>query len=300
MSWLNRLPAWRERGWQAIAASDYAAAYAEFGGSVQTHPLVVAELSQLANVTPRYLGWYADGQLQGAIATWGRFIASSKEALKALGKKGLFDLGNGEIILPIRPAANLPVRHAGRYCSELNQGKVATLKAQAEELAMARAPEDYSKKFRYNQRRELRLLEEAGGLIKPVADYSPEQFAAIYCQLFAERWGFTATGAASMPEVLRRLWPLVTGHVLELDGQPIAIQLLYAAESPDWLSVEYVNGGVDPQARDFSPGSVLSFINTQALWERARAAGKPLRYSFGRADREYKERWCHRVPVFQL
>ena len=32
----------------------------------------------------------------------------------------------------------------------------------------------------------------------------------------------------------------------------------------------------------------------------ARALGKPLRYSFGRADREYKDRWCNRVPVYQV
>ena len=27
---------------------------------------------------------------------------------------------------------------------------------------------------------------------------------------------------------------------------------------------------------------------------------KPLRFSFGRADREYKERWCNPVPVFKV
>ncbi|EPI5223479.1 antimicrobial resistance protein Mig-14, partial [Pseudomonas aeruginosa] len=52
--------------------------------------------------------------------------------------------------------------------------------------------------------------------------------------------------------------------------------------------------------REFSPGSVLSYLNTQAAWEDARALGKPLRYSFGRADREYKDRWCHPSPVFQV
>ncbi|WP_425530200.1 hypothetical protein [Stenotrophomonas maltophilia] len=25
-----------------------------------------------------------------------------------------------------------------------------------------------------------------------------------------------------------------------------------------------------------------------------------MRYSFGRADREYKDRWCHPSPVFQV
>ncbi|MCJ8170307.1 GNAT family N-acetyltransferase [Atopomonas sediminilitoris] len=300
MSWLNRVPAWREQGWQPITAAQYAEAYARFGGSVITHPLVVAELSALAGITPRYLGCWQGDELVGALATWGRFLACAKEALKAFGHKGLFDLGNAEFILPIKPAANVPVRFQARYMSALNQAQVSTLQPQAEELAMARAPEDYGKKFRYNQRRELRLLEEAGGVLRPVGDYAPQDLAAIYCDLFERRWGFVATGAPHMAQVLKRLHTLLTGFVLELDGEPIAVQLLYQAESPAWWSVEYVNGGVDPSARDFSPGSVLSFVNTQAAWEQARAAAKPLRYSFGRADREYKERWCHRVPVFQV
>ena len=71
-------------------------------------------------------------------------------------------------------------------------------------------------------------------------------------------------------------------------------------EAPQWVSLEYINGGVDPQNREFSPGSVLSFVNTQNAWSEARALGKPLRYSFGRADREYKDRWCNRQPVYQV
>ena len=56
-----------------------------------------------------------------------------------------------------------------------------------------------------------------------------------------------------------------------------------------WLGQHRVHQrGVDPQQREFSPGSVLSFINTQNAWSEARSLGKPLRYSFGRADREYK------------
>ena len=88
--------------------------------------------------------------------------------------------------------------------------------------------------------------------------------------------------------------------VVTVDGEPVAIQILYRVESPKWISVEYINGGVAPENREFSPGSVLTHVNTQQAWAEAEALGKPLRYSFGRADREYKDRWCHRVPVFQV
>lgn len=295
----NPVKALRERGWQVIDAQTYAQAWARFGGSVATHPLVVSQLADLAQIPVRYLAWHQAGELKAAIPTWGRHLALSKDVLKRSGKKALFDLGNAEIILPAAADAAAPLRHGARYLSELNQGRFVGLKAQKEQLAMARAPEDLSKKFRYNQRRELRLLEEVGGVVRPISDFDAATVAAMYCDLFQRRWGFAATGAECMGDVIERLRDLLIGSVLLLDDKPIAIQLVYRVEAPEWISVEYVNGGVDPETKAFSPGSVLSFLNTQAAWEDARARNKPLRFSFGRADREYKDRWCHPVPVYQ-
>ena len=101
-----------------------------------------------------------------------------------------------------------------------------------------------------------------------------------------------------LAEVLELLRPFMTGSYIRINGQPAAAQILYRVESPEWISVEYINGGVDPACNALAPGSVLTFVNTQSAWEEARALGKALRYSFGRADREYKARWCHSVPVF--
>lgn len=296
---LERLAFWRERGWLPIDEVAYAQVWARFGGSVATHPQVVQRLAALAGLPVRYLGFERGGELVAALPAWGCHLALSKEGLKAAGKKGLFDLGNAEIILPASDAAQAPLRHRARYLSTLNQGRFSGLKAQPEQLAMAREPEELSKKFRYNQRRELRLLEEAGGTVRSVSEFSAAELARIYCDLFYRRWGFPATGAARMSEVVELLQPFVIGSVIFLGGEPIATQLIYRVEAPRWISVEYVNGGVDPQTRDFSPGSVLSFLNTQAAWEDARACGKALRFSFGRADREYKARWCNPVEVCQ-
>lgn len=297
---LSYLRTWREYGWTPIDATAYAQAWYQFGGSVATHPSVVECLAGVADIPVRYLGWFVAGELRAAIPTWGRHLALSKEVLKRAGKKGVFDLGNAEIILPAAAAASAPLRHVGCYLSELNQGRFTGLKAQPEQLAMARPHEDLSKKFRYNQRRELRLLEDAGGAVRPISDFNASQIAAMYRDLFQRRWGFPATGAERMADVLECLHELLIGSVLLLEGKPIAIQLVYRVEAPEWISVEYVNGGVDPETKAFSPGSVLSFLNTQAAWEYARARNKPLRFSFGRADREYKDRWCNPVPVFQV
>jgi hypothetical protein len=139
---LNHIQAWRERGWQVIDAAAYAEAWARFGGSVATHPLVIEQLADLAQIPVRYLGWHQAGELKAGVATWGRHLALSKDVLKRAGKKGLFDLGNAEIILPGAGDAAAPLRHTARYLSELNQGRFSGLKAQKEQLAMARAHED--------------------------------------------------------------------------------------------------------------------------------------------------------------
>ncbi len=297
---LSYLRSWRERGWQVIDASAYAQAWHRYGGSLATHPDVVERLSRLAEVPLRYLGWQQAGDLVAAVPCWGRHLALSRDVLKKTGKRGLFDLGNAEVILPVAEGARVPVRQRMRYVSELNATGISTLREQPEGLALAREPEDYSKKFRYNQRREQRLLEEAGGVLRPMLDFSPAEQAAMYADLFQRRWQFEAPGKDHLQEVFALLREFMTGSVVLLGEQPIAIQVLYRVEAPKWVSLEYINGGVDPQQRDFSPGSVLSFVNTQAAWTEARALGKLLRYSFGRADREYKDRWCHRVPVYQV
>lgn len=297
---LGYLRNWRERGWTQISADEYAAVWARYGGSVATHPQVVKRLSTLVGIPVRYLGVRRDGELIAGLPTWGRHIALSRDVTKRQGLRGMFDLGNSEIILPVSSDCAVQVRHRMRYVSQLNVDNIASLRAQPEGLALARRPEEYSKKFRYNQRREQRLLEEAGGQIRPINELSSEVQAAIYTDLFQKRWGFDVPGKSHLPEVFALLREFMTGSVVYLADRPVAIQILYRVEAPEWISLEYVNGGVDPQANELSPGSVLSYVNTQAQWEYAESLGKPLRYSFGRADREYKSRWCNTHPVYQI
>ena len=291
---------YRERGWHPISAADYRAAWLRWGGSVATHPDVVERLSALAGIEVRYLGCSEQGELQAAIPTWGRHLALAKDVLKQQRKRGVFDLGNAEIIIPQAANAVIAVRHKARYVSELHAQRISTLKEQKEGLALAREPEQYSKKFRYNQRREQRLLEEQGGAIVSVQSLSATEQAAIYTQLFEKRWGFAVPGKEYLAEVFSALGEFMTGSFITINDAPAAFQVLYRVEAPEWISLEYINGGVDTDYNVLSPGSVLSYVNTQNEWQHARAQAKPLRYSFGRADREYKDRWCNRVAVYEV
>ena len=285
---------WRESGWKEIPPEEYAAAWYRHGGSVMTHPEIVRSLSALADIPVRYLG-----RPDAAIATWGRHLALSRKALKAYGKKGLFDLGNAEVIIPCGAAAAFSARFQMQYVSERNAGQITNLKRQKESIALARAPKDYSSKFLYNQRREHRLFEEQGGKSVAIQQFSASEISRLYADLFFRRWNFEVPGKSHQPEVFACLRDFMTGSVLFMQDDPVAIQILYQVESPQWISVEYINGGVAPDFHKLSPGSILTYLNTQAAWAKAAQVNKQLRYSFGRVDREYKMRWCDAHPVFK-
>ncbi|MDP1007686.1 hypothetical protein, partial [Klebsiella pneumoniae] len=82
---------------------------------------VIERLAGLAQIPVRYLAWEQAGELKACIATWGRDLALSKDVLKRSGKKGLFDLGNAEVILPAAADAQAPLRQRARYLSVLNE-----------------------------------------------------------------------------------------------------------------------------------------------------------------------------------
>ncbi len=132
---------YRERGWTPIDARAYQQAWMRWGGSVATHPEIVAGLSALAGIEVHYLGWFGEGELQAAMPVWGKHLALAKAVLKRQKKRGVFDLGNAEIILPQAPGSLISVRHASGYISELHVDRVSTLRQQTEELALAREPE---------------------------------------------------------------------------------------------------------------------------------------------------------------
>lgn len=298
---LNRLGFFREQGWIEIAPAAYAEIWQRYGGSVATHPAFVESLSGVAGIPVRYLAWRQDGGPAAAIPVWGRYLAMSNSALKAMGRKGIFDLGNTEIVLPVAPdAKGIPLRHVAHYLSARHETQFSGLRRQKEELAILKAADAFSSKFRYNQRRQLRLFTEAGGVVRPVGEFPPAELAAIYVDLFEQRWENTAPGATAMAEVFSLLREWMTGSVLFLRDAPVAVQVLYRVESPQWISIEYINGGVAPQAREFSPGSVLTYVNVEAAREDAATLGKSLRYSFGRVGRDYKKMWCAAEPVFEV
>jgi hypothetical protein len=195
----------------------------------------------------RYLGWFAGGELLAAIPCWGPYLALSKEVLKKRGQRGLFDLGNAEVILPIAAQACVPVRQRMRYVSELNAGQISGTQGPARRPGAGARARGVLEEVSLQPAARAAPARRGGGQVRQMLDFSPPEQAAMYADLFQRRWGFAARGQAHLGEVFALLREFMTGAVLLRKEQPIAIQILYRVEAPAWISLEYINGGVDPR-----------------------------------------------------
>jgi len=148
------------------------------------------------------------------------------------------------------------------------------------------------KKERHEIRRKVRRAEAIGEIrlddaLDPLAELEP------FIDLHQKRWGelglFPPTPGGDQSRVLfRRLFELFGADgplrltFLTVGGRRIAAGVHF--ESPDGYL--YYNAGVDPDARELSPGVVM----VAAYVERALAAGRR-RLDFLRGDEPYKYEW---------
>jgi len=148
------------------------------------------------------------------------------------------------------------------------------------------------KKERHEIRRKVRRAEAAGEIRLEDSSDPPADLEA-FIELHQKRWGalglFPDTPGGSQSRVFAR-------RLFELSGPDGAIRLTFLIvagrriaagvhfETPDGYL--YYNAGVDPDARDLSPGVLMVYAYVQ----RALAAGKR-RLDFLRGDEPYKYEW---------
>jgi CelD/BcsL family acetyltransferase involved in cellulose biosynthesis len=148
------------------------------------------------------------------------------------------------------------------------------------------------RKERHEVRRKLRRAEAAGAVrlersINPVADLD------VFVDLHQKRWGaqglFPPTpGGGQSRAFVRRLFELLGGdgtfqlHFLVVGGRRVAAGVWFEDADAWYL----YNAGVDPEARDLSPGILMS---AKAI-EAAILAGRR-RFDYLRGDEPYKYEW---------
>jgi CelD/BcsL family acetyltransferase involved in cellulose biosynthesis len=148
------------------------------------------------------------------------------------------------------------------------------------------------KKERHEIRRKVRRAETVGPIeLSPSSD--PLADLEAFIELHQKRWGadglFPDTpGGAQSRVLIRRLFELFGPDgpfdlcFLSVGGRRIAAGLHF--ETPD--GVLYYNAGIDPDARDLSPGVLM----VHAYVRSALASGKR-RIDFLRGDEPYKYEW---------
>jgi CelD/BcsL family acetyltransferase involved in cellulose biosynthesis len=149
-----------------------------------------------------------------------------------------------------------------------------------------------TKRARHEIRRKVRRAQDAG-IVALTRVAAPLEHVETFIDLHQRRWGddglFPPTPAGDQSRTfLRRLFELfgpdgpLALSLLTVGDDTIAAGLTF--ETDDALL--YYNAGIDPAARDLSPGVVL----VHAYVERAVAAGIR-RFDFLRGDERYKYEW---------
>jgi glycosyltransferase involved in cell wall biosynthesis len=296
----------RKPGWPELDSATYAAAYERWGGSVMLHPAIITAISDIADIPLTYRGCYQQDKLVAAVPVWGKnTLAGERRYLKQIGKKTQLDTGDNEREFPLDPSASIVLPYGANFLSARQAARISNARLEKDfEVGLARSHVEgenkLARKFKYNQKRALRLFEEAGGEVCPISSLSAEEIASAYVELFELRWGFETPGKKYLPELIRRLHNFLTGSVLRLNGRIIAIQLVFMAENKNGVSAAYINGGYDPAYKEHSPGSILCYLNTEVAEQFAISKHKPLRYHFGKMDADYKRMWCYGEKSYRV
>lgn len=290
-----------QNNWHPIDVEQYSRAYQQFGGSISTHPDVIATMSFMIDTEVSYKASYRHGKIVAAIPTWKNFIAGDRRYLREINRQKEFDFSNTEVALPIAPHTKIHLNIPCNNLSELNLSSVENAVSGSSELCFAKnmSTGGFSKKFISKHKRLLRMFKDNGGSIELINQLCPQQVVYFYLELFSKRWGKQPAGHQRLSEFLNSLRKFLFGYVLLIEERAISIQLVLLTETSRCISAAYINGGFDPEYCNYSPGNILTFLNLKAASECAVRTNKPLRYSFGIPDQKYKDSWCFRQPVYQ-
>ena len=151
------------------------------------------------------------------------------------------------------------------------------------------------KKARHEIRRKLRRAESAGANEFHLVEPTPEAVDT-FIDLHQARWGteglFPPTeGGARSRRFLQRLAELEAaegdGRCLQLGRFEVGGRVVFATVGfDDGVECLFYNAGVDPEARDLSPG-----VTGTAAYLRDRLAAGRRRFDFLRGDEAYKYEW---------
>ncbi|PZL98810.1 transcriptional regulator [Pantoea graminicola] len=282
----------KKTGWEECEASAYAQIYTAFGGSICTHPRVLAYLEEREGVAIQYYLKKVNGHAVAAIFSLNGSLEYKKSSLPFV-----FD----DIILPIKAGAKIILPFRTKRLSPHSQGVIMnSIRHNLFKKKMAHIKPDFSVKTAKKRTGEVRRFRKMGGTVEDVSAFSPAELAAIYQRLFDLRWQnqLKCTDLHILTETFTLFREMIFGKILFINDSPCAFDLNYKVECPDWYYFEDFNGGMDPQFRSIGIGSVLLWENILQAKALAASSEKKCIFSLGAYNPawHYKQQWCDIMP----
>ena len=277
-------------GWKESDADVYEYCFNTFGGSVNMHPDVIRLFSSRSGQKASYYHKEKNGRYVAAYALLDNKTVGVDEWKN-------FPLSYDEVLIPAKKNAVMAFPEKLNRLSHFNRSNFLNVNfSVARKNRVCFVKDLFSAKTEKNRRNEFNRFIKSGGRCEDVRNFSPEELANIYTFLFESRFAGTVKGHSkeNICEMLKGLRSLLFGHVLFVNDEPCAIDLLFMAESESMVYVDVPNGGVNVKYSDLSPGSLLMWRNIAAVREYCQRAGKEMRFSIGSLDKEwtYKLRWA--------
>ncbi len=293
-------------GWQLGTEADYRTSHALYGSSTITHPNILNFIHRDIECDPHYyIKKNADNELLGAFCTWGTdYLAGDSLAARTLPLER-YAIARDELILPVSPALRSLMPFKTKSLSSLHADNFYNLSFRfnsGRTICLAKGCDagGFSTKTTKRRNKELKDFLNKGGEIRDQASWCAEELATLYFDLFEIRRGQRPSDFATLVAMMTALREHFFGHVLLLNGKPCAFQLITMAESPEWISFDYINGGMDTSLHALCLGTIVTWLNVNAAFALCASKGKAMRYSFGKPTAAYKDRWCLRAPLGRL
>lgn len=279
-------------GWQQSDFATYAESWYKHGGSFCTHPEIIAWLSSKLGMKLHFLSRKSrSGELSSIYYVKQTFSLYS-DRYPVIFEDILLPLHDEhKSLIPIKTSRLSPV-HAG---AARNGAFFPWAKRK-----ICYVKQRFSKSTAKKRTGERNKFLRAGGHIIMLSVLSNEQICDAYIRLFNLRWNNEKRcyQREALLEMLSQFRHFLFGHALVMDGNIIAIDLIFKSDCGRWIYFDDVNGGYDPQYSALRPGSVLLWENICQARTLSQTEGKKMIFSLGSYDKEwgYKNLWCDALP----
>ncbi|MGY5956423.1 GNAT family N-acetyltransferase [Kosakonia sp. BK9b] len=276
-------------GWSPCDFERYAAAYYQFGGSVNMHPDLVQFF--LKKGCMKFTFWH---YCQRGETTAAYFTADGKHV--GLNVWRDYPISYDEVMMPVAAEQKIWFPERTNRLSAANRRNIINAAfIYRNKRQICRIKDHFSVKTTRKRNSELKKFLAAGGTCYPLAELSSAEIARLYVYLFKRRFADTVRcyDRMKITELLSAVRHMIFGNVLFFDGMPCAIDLVLAAPSQRMIYFDVPNGGLDPQFAQHSPGSLLMWANITDARKLCHAQNKHMAFAIGLYDKnwEYKLRW---------